>query len=161
MLGFGVRPRSCSSVSWSLKALSAFMMFSFCAYQAEARSVYLNGTDISSAKNQKLRNVTVQIDAQGNVYIEAAHYQVHDESAYLPLSSYMQNIPQPQNTAPLSLPGHNGKPVHLEKNAQLNLEKSGSKLPPAVSNDMPEAPAAEAPPTTSEVQDGVAKPNDL
>jgi hypothetical protein len=159
MFGFNVRLRSRFSRSWLKLCVEFFLLFSFCAANAEARSVFLNGTDISSAKNQKLRNVTVQIDAQGNVYIEAAHYQVHDESAYLPLSSYMQNIPQPQNTAPLTLPGHDGKPVHLEKNAQLNLDKSGSKLPPSTAGSMPEMPAAEVPPPTGETQDGATQPN--
>ena len=50
-----------------------------------ARNVYVNGTDISSARHQLMENVNVRIDGDGNLFIEAPHYQVNEESTYIPL----------------------------------------------------------------------------
>jgi hypothetical protein len=72
-----------------------FVMFSFDS--AWARSIYLNGQDISSVRTTALKNVNVLIDANGSVYIEAPHYKVDEQNTYLPLSK--SNTPE-------------GKPVH-------------------------------------------------
>jgi hypothetical protein len=53
---------------------------------ASAKTVYLNGVDVSSVRNTTLKNVTVVVDQKGDVYIEAPHYKVDKESTYLPLS---------------------------------------------------------------------------
>jgi hypothetical protein len=50
-----------------------------------AKEVFLNGVDISSVKNQRLENVTISIDAKGDISIEAPHYQVHEQRSYEPL----------------------------------------------------------------------------
>jgi len=55
--------------------------------QTENRRIYLNGVDISSAKHQSLKQVDLRIDGQGNLFIEAPHYDVTEESTYIPLSS--------------------------------------------------------------------------
>lgn len=55
--------------------------------QTGPRRIYLNGVDISSAKHQSLKKVDLRIDGQGNLYIEAPHYDVTEESTYIPLSS--------------------------------------------------------------------------
>lgn len=52
------------------------------------RTIYMNGTDISSARNQDLRNVHIKIDEHGNLFITAPHYQVTEEETFTPLSSY-------------------------------------------------------------------------
>ena len=49
------------------------------------RSVYLNDIDVTSATNQKLKNVNVTIDSKGNIYIEGKQYQVTLENSYTPL----------------------------------------------------------------------------
>lgn len=54
---------------------------------AWARSVYLNGIDISSARHQSMKNVNIRIDGDGNLFIEGVHYQVNEENTYYPLSS--------------------------------------------------------------------------
>lgn len=46
------------------------------AAPAFAGSVYLNGTRIDGVTNQKFENVTVEIDAHGNVHITAKGYAV-------------------------------------------------------------------------------------
>ena len=73
--------------------------------QAENRSVFLNGVDISSAKNQSLQQVNITVDSQGNVYIEAPHYEAQQESTFVPLGrqgSITARIPQ--HKAPGALP---------------------------------------------------------
>ena len=44
--------------------------------QAFARSVFLNGVDISNVRNQTFKDATVSIDKDGNVRIEAPGYKV-------------------------------------------------------------------------------------
>lgn len=70
-----------------------------------ARVIYLNGVDISSAKNQTLEQVNVRIDAQGNVYVEAPQYEVQQESTFVPLSRQMPphpNLPEHKAPGPLT-----------------------------------------------------------
>jgi hypothetical protein len=43
---------------------------------ALARSVHLNGVDVSSLRNQTFKNVTVMIDGEGNVHMDAPGYKV-------------------------------------------------------------------------------------
>ena len=47
-----------------------------CALPAFAGSIFLNGTRIDGVTNQKFDNVTVEIDAYGNVHITAKGYAV-------------------------------------------------------------------------------------
>lgn len=62
--------------------------FSQDSLMAKQRSIFLNGIDISGAKHQILENVTVRIDGQGQIFIEAPHYEVNEESTYIPLSTW-------------------------------------------------------------------------
>ncbi len=55
---------------------SALLMF---ATQAHALDVYLNGVLITGVRDQEFENATVRLDAQGNVRIDAPHYQVERE----------------------------------------------------------------------------------
>ena len=68
------------------------------------RSIFLNGIDITSAKHQTLENVTIKIDGQGHIYIEAPHYEVNEESTYIPLSSWNREgfgLPKHQPKGPM------------------------------------------------------------
>ena len=56
------------------------------------KSVFLNGIDISSARNQELKNVDVLINEQGEIFLLAPHYQVNEEDTYVPLSKYAQGL---------------------------------------------------------------------
>ena len=66
----------------------------FCALPALAGSVYLNGTRIDGVTNQKFDNVTVEIDAYGNVHITAKGYAVQGAK-----SSVGKNAAEPQAQA--------------------------------------------------------------
>lgn len=48
------------------------------AAPAEAKSVFLNNVQIDGLTNQKFENCTVEIDAQGNVFITAKGYRVEN-----------------------------------------------------------------------------------
>jgi hypothetical protein len=63
------------------------------------RSIFLNGVDISNARQQELRSVHVQIDSDGNVFIKAPHYQVTEEETFIPLSSTKSPPNSPHHTA--------------------------------------------------------------
>ncbi len=56
-------------------------------------SLYLNGTDISSAFNQTLKGVDVHIDERGNIFITAPHYYVNEAEAFVPLSGNKPTTP--------------------------------------------------------------------
>ena len=58
---------------------------SFSTTQFPTRLIFLNGRNISSLKDEVLENVTVRIDAQGNIQIDAPHYEVNEQSSYHPL----------------------------------------------------------------------------
>ncbi len=51
---------------------------------AAARSVFLNGANIDSVRNESLKKVDVFIDSEGNVHIEAPGYKVMEESSAAP-----------------------------------------------------------------------------
>lgn len=75
---------------------------------AETRSVFLNGVDISSTKNQSMQQVNITIDSQGNVYIEAPHYEAQQESTFVPLGRQGSvNVSIPQHRAPQAIPNAN------------------------------------------------------
>ena len=50
-----------------------------------AGGIFLNGVDISSARNQNLKNVNVTISEDGTVFIEAPHYQVREDDIFTSL----------------------------------------------------------------------------
>jgi hypothetical protein len=64
------------------------------------RGIFMNGTDISGARNQFLKNVDVQIAENGDIFIIAPHYQVSEEDAYTPLSRFVQGINAPAHRPP-------------------------------------------------------------
>jgi hypothetical protein len=72
---------------------------------ATTRSVFLNGIDISSTKNQSMQQVNISIDSQGNIYIEAPHYEAQQETTFVPLGRQGVNAGRiPQHRAPGPLP---------------------------------------------------------
>ena len=84
-----------------------FSMTSSATAQEASRRIYLNGIDISSAVHQELKNVNVKIDGQGNLFIEAPHYQVIEESKQLPLIPEKRDKPSVEHRKqlqPLSTP---------------------------------------------------------
>ena len=69
------------------------------------RTIYMNGIDISSARNQDLRNVHIKIDEYGNLFVTAPHYQVTEEETFTPLSSYKHSSELPEHKAPQAMLG--------------------------------------------------------
>ena len=70
-----------------------------------SRSLFLNGVDISSARNQEMKNVTVRIDENGDLFIEAPHYDVREESEYLPVTKWIEGQGHPKHSDhPKALP---------------------------------------------------------
>ena len=67
----------------SLFLICFFATIIFSASSVYGRSIYLNGVDVSSARNQFLKNVNLRIDENGNIYIEAPHYQINEENIKL------------------------------------------------------------------------------
>ena len=93
-----------------------------------ARNIYLNGKDISSAKNQIMENVTLQIDRYGNIYIEAPHYEVLEENTFIPLSQWKANQMQHKKGEGISEPKEL-KPIDAEsKRPQDFKNKPGQKV---------------------------------
>ncbi|MFW7381654.1 MAG: hypothetical protein ACOH5I_22795 [Oligoflexus sp.] len=75
------------------------------AQSSEPRRIFLNGVDISSAKHQLLKQVDIKIDGQGHLYIEAPHYDVTEESTYIPLSSLAtESASRPRHKTPGPIP---------------------------------------------------------
>src|SRR5690606_10690339 len=115
---------------------------------------FLNGTDISSARSQELKNVNVVINERGDVFIIAPHYQVNEEDTYIPLSKYVQGLNAPVHSSALSksqpdLPSHPGAAAAQAKKveaapsadpANAPLEKAGTdeKLAPEMSDKVSE-----------------------
>ena len=86
----------------NLKALAGLVCVAgvSLASTALARSVYLNGIDVSSARNQTLKNVQIKINENGDVFILAPHYQVNEEETYTPLSRFVQGATGPTHETP-------------------------------------------------------------
>lgn len=49
------------------------------------QSVFLNGENIIGLRNQVLKGVDIRFDAQGNIFIDAPHYQIQYDTTYHPL----------------------------------------------------------------------------
>ena len=116
-------------------AVFAFF-FVLSATSAEARSLFLNGVDISSARSQELKNVTVQINENGDIFIIAPHYQVNEEDTYVPLSKYVQGINLPVHKKPVEM-SQKVKKGQQYKNG--HLQKAGEKKPAEGSKGQPKA----------------------
>ena len=101
---------------------------------ASARSLYLNGTDISSARGQELKKVNVIINEHGDIFIIAPHYQVQEEDSYIPLSKFVQGMNLPKHKAPQKFGPDGPKAVSNKKfapvkNQEGQIVKAGDPLP--------------------------------
>lgn len=71
---------------------------------APARSLLLNGVDISAVRGETLENVTVTIDDAGNIALVAPHYEVGNDTSFHPLlPTELPKLPK-ERKAPLGLP---------------------------------------------------------
>ena len=70
-----------------LQIIISLLLFTTLAY---SREIYLNGVDISTLVNQKLKKVDIYINDNGAIMITAPHYRVHKETQLTPLSSILK-----------------------------------------------------------------------
>lgn len=113
--------------------VTLFILFSTFLHAEEyttERSIFLNGIDISSARNQKLGKVDIHIDENGNIFITAAHYDVLEEGSYVPLSKWSKQI----NTASM-----HKSPTELQKNMLPPPPATGTTEEKTVEMSSPEA----------------------
>ena len=98
------------------------------------RSIFMNGVDISSARNQDLRNVHIRISENGDIFITAPQYQVTEEETYTPLSSYVPGQSRPVHQGPAAMGS--------EKSAGAD-SSDGPTIAPTVTPNTPSAKAAQ------------------
>ena len=114
------------------------------------RSVFLNGVDISSARNQDLRNVHIKISENGDIFVSAPQYQVTEEETFMPLSSYSSKTGAPDHKPPQAL-RDTASPT-----ATRTSERSGAeslKNGPA-KTDAPSAPSLSQPASNAAPKSG-------
>lgn len=63
-----------------------------------ARTIFVNGRDVSSVRGQTLKNVDVIIDEKGDVVITAPNYQVKEQELFRPLGT--PKLETPPHAAP-------------------------------------------------------------
>lgn len=115
------------------------------------RSIFMNGVDISSARNQDMRNVHIRISENGDIFITAPQYQVTEEETYTPLSSYTPGQGRPAHQPPMEM-GADSRAVSPDGDGPTiaptvtpnNLPAKTAKAAPA--SALPEKPAAVTPP---------------
>ena len=66
----------------------------------EARSIFVNGVDITGAVEQTLREVTVYIDKNGDVLITAPQYRVLAKESVKPLGGKPERRRLPKHRSP-------------------------------------------------------------
>ena len=66
----------------------------------EARSIFVNGVDITGAVEQTLREVTVYIDKNGDVLITAPQYRVLAKESVKPLGEKPERRRLPKHRSP-------------------------------------------------------------
>ena len=150
---FGVLMKRAAQLSIALIAISSLEGGLFAAgpfpsssppepVASGARSVFLNGIDVSSARNQDLRNVHVKISDNGDIQITAPQYQVTEEETFLPLSSYSSKPPMPEHRPPQAM----AAPKSPLEESERTSAKSPKEAPsaPAESVGKPSLPAQPA-----------------
>lgn len=94
------------------------------------RSIYLNDIDVTSATNQKLKNVNVTIDSKGNIYIEGKQYQVTLENSYTPLQKTPKKKKMPLIKKP-TMKSNDKKADVKDKKAISPFNEKGEPTAPA------------------------------
>lgn len=111
------------------------------------RSVYLNGVDVSSARNQDLRNVHIKISENGDIFISAPQYQVTEEETFMPLSSYTTKSAPPEHKSPQPIvDAANSKTPRTVERALNDRPTPASAIPEKTVTPAKNAPAQPASP---------------
>jgi hypothetical protein len=114
------------------------------------RSVYLNGVDISSARNQDLRNVHIKITENGDIFVSAPQYQVTEEETFMPLSSYSSKNGAPEHKPPQSL-RDTASPINPRNSDRSGAESARSGL---LKSEAPATPALSQPASNAAPKSG-------
>lgn len=94
------------------------------------RSVYLNGIDISSVRNQSLSQVDIKVDEKGNLYIVAPQYEVQQESTFVPLGK--------QTNGQLSPVEHKRPAPLMRRDLPPSSDGDGLATPPQTRDTLPQ-----------------------
>lgn len=122
-------------------AILTFLALSF-SHTASARNVYLNGVDVSGARGQELKNVTVKISDNGDIYVTAPHYRIEEETTYTPLSEVLRR--NHQNTRPGVVHQQPGAfPATASNNTTPIAERQGNQAAPENAAASLETPASQ------------------
>ncbi|WP_130611592.1 hypothetical protein [Fluviispira sanaruensis] len=129
------------------------------------RIIFLNGVNISSVRNQDLENVTVRIDKNGNIQIEAPQYEVGVEQSYHPMmpgelpkfpKNEFPDLPVPKGTYSketgkptrgLTLPKEFAPPVPASEQSMMAPQNKSEQIPNQSDNN----------PVQEQGQDGATK----
>jgi hypothetical protein len=132
---------------WSVLIFSSAVL---AASVSHARSVFINGVDVSSGKNIQLKNVQVTINEHGDIHISAPQYDVNEEDNFTPLSRFVhgsgtsqQPVHKPMQAFPTD--GHSSAPTAP---AHDSVPKAGTgddsaKAVPEVRTDKSPEPSLE------------------
>ena len=69
-----------------------------------ARTIYVNGVDVSGIRNAEMKDVTVKISESGDVFILAPQYQVLEEKTFVPVNEHEVMRSKVKHTPPTQLP---------------------------------------------------------
>lgn len=103
-----------------------------------AKSIFLNGIDISSASNQQMRGVDVRIDDKGHIYITAPHYQVIEEDTFTPLGIEVEKQKFPVHKKPQPIAKKDQKADEIAAPSEKKNEPFPLINQPASSQDSPD-----------------------
>lgn len=112
------------------KKLCFLTIFLIWTVPANGRNIYINGIDISSARNQYIKNVNIKIDENGNILIDAPQYQVNEEETYTPLSKWAKGVQTPKHKSPV--PNKEAKIKKIQEVPKAGAMQENSILPGAV-----------------------------
>ena len=117
-------PIALKFISFELTRTWCFGLAMFCSLSSPvigaSAGLFLNGIDISGARGQELKNVDIIIDNQGQIFIVAPHYQVHEEDTYVPLSSLGKATGPTSHRGPVGL-SRGGYPIPGTEAAGRNV----------------------------------------
>jgi len=94
--------------SFYLSTIIGLLMVTTLPIKLQAKTVMLNGKDISNVRKQHLKKVDIYITEEGDIVIQAPHYQVQHVDSYQPIKitgqtpSLMNNTPIHKAPAPLN-----------------------------------------------------------
>lgn len=109
--------------------------------------LYINGIDVTGMTNQKLDQVSIQIDGAGNIFIQAPQYHVEEQVTYHPVSGADPRPEHPMHLPPVEMSPLlelDDDPVEMASSGE-DEESSASLEKPKEMKQPPEKPAGNMP----------------